>query len=287
MLGIPIISQQLVATQIHPQVSDWYYRVIKNGGGAPSSKTMVAVNQFYYDLNIYSLLTKIKACNCFVPDNLIASITPLVNSGSVGNDPWTNSNFVAADLAINGLKSDTTKWLNTGINPSSTAQLNTGSNGITLMTDTATGGELGHRDAGIASATGNDDWCAYAAFSGFSIWDFGNVLTGDRISVNNAALKSQGYFSFNVTARNAQVIYRGFSAVHSTLVSGTNNVTATSPPNKTAYVFTANDGNATPGYKCSKRFSFAAFHKGFTAHESSNLYIAVRKLRKSLGGGII
>ena len=106
-----------VANVIHPTAANWLTRVVANGGALPSNTTLNATSDFCYSLDTAGLTSLIIAVNTFVPDNLIASITPLIKNA--GNDPWTNNNFVAGDLNMDGLKGNgSNKYLATGLNPS-------------------------------------------------------------------------------------------------------------------------------------------------------------------------
>ena len=85
-------------------VDNWARKVVVAGGAAPSSATKTALKTFYSALNLAGLLPKMVAVNPFVPDNLIASTVPLI--WEAGNEQWTNHNFVAGDLTVNGLIGD-------------------------------------------------------------------------------------------------------------------------------------------------------------------------------------
>ena len=92
-------------------VASWAERVVINGGVKPLQSTIDTLYTFYNGLVSAGLADKMIAVNCFVPDNLIAAITPLIVHPEVGGfDPWTNVGFVAGDLSPAGL--DWKQWRN-------------------------------------------------------------------------------------------------------------------------------------------------------------------------------
>ena len=63
---------------LHPTAVDWAARVVINGGAAPSSGTILALSKFCYCLDGKSLTSSMLGVCCFVPDSVIAAITPLI-----------------------------------------------------------------------------------------------------------------------------------------------------------------------------------------------------------------
>ena len=82
----------------HPVAVEWAKRVVTNGGDTPSSNTVSALSTFMFGMDANGLTGKITLINAFVPDSLIATLTPLLKNVS-SNDPWTNYNFVSGDLS--------------------------------------------------------------------------------------------------------------------------------------------------------------------------------------------
>lgn len=272
--------------QFHPVVSDWRARCITNGSvTGPSSGTLLAVHCFYENLITASLDTKFKTLNVIAPDDLTCSLTPLINSASAFNDPWTNKSFVASDLNINGLKSDGSKWLDTGLNPFNT--FTTESSGITIVSkESGTAGTY-YFDIGNRSGADTADWNFRTDWVGYLIWDYGNVGAGDRILLNLSNTRDTGYYSGNVVNKNYSAIYFASSSIAHYVV-GTNTALIQGPPgNRNCFVFTANDGNVTPAYRSNRRYSFVALHLGLNVTESNNLFNAVQALRIALGGGSV
>lgn len=257
----------------------WGVRATANGG-SPQTATKNVLTTFYNALVSANILSKMKAVNCFVPDDLVCARTPLIVGP--GLDPWTNVGFVSGDLTVNGLVGNaSSKYLKTGVN--ARANLTVSDNGMTILVSVA--GAASSREIGAVSITGVDDFCIYADYSEFFLYDYGNVVGGDRASAGSWVNGNAGYLSGNVTSSSSIRCYGASPGyAHALQATGTP-VAATLLPDKTIYVFTANDGNVTPGLMSDRRLSFAAIHQGLTEAESSAFFTAINTMRESLGGG--
>lgn len=271
----------------HNRVLDWKRRVLKNGGGNVSTKTLVAVNRFYRYILNRGLETKMKTLSCFVPDNLIACNTPLINK--FGNDPWTNNNFVDGDLTIEGLKGNASnKSLDTGVSPTVCFQSPLSSAGMTLYVRN-----------GISEMACDMGYSGVGEFPGFRLYpswvDDNTYFHMWKYDEPGGALNTingnwQGYLSGNRVAQNRMDIYKASSAVGHTSIANTNVAISTSAVNFFIAVFAVTNGYTGSGngsyyYYSSKRLSFAAVHDGLTSDESALLYEGIQNLRKELGGG--
>lgn len=250
----------------------WSARVVANGGAAPSAATVSAVNTFWNALRTAQIDGKMKAVNCFVPDNLIASITPL--NVDAGNNPWTNTAFVAGDLTVNGLKGNgTTKWLNTGFISSASSILHSCALSVYVHT-TATAGEY---YCGAQFAGGNMDAVqsgGVASYNGF-IETVAHPVTGaggagfTMVSrVANANLKMYFGNSTNAFAQTASDVVNGASA----------------QPTGAIFAFCQNLTGAANAFS-DGRISFMAISSGLSLAEGQALFNAVQALRVALGGG--
>lgn len=265
------------SSAIHTTVQDWSRRVVKNGGALPSGDTHRALSNFCGGLDKYGLASKMRAVNCFVPDNLIASTTPLIKT--YGNDPWTNAAFVASDLTIAGLKGDgSTKYLDTGVNPSTA--LAVGSAGCSIYVSLGNTGN--ESDNGVWSATpAANQMGMYISYGGSSYWDCWNS-NGGRTSGANASFT--GFITFNRTSTTSENVYKASSTVPYTAIavaSGQSSIGT--QPNANIYIFRQN-GN-TGG--SSKRFSFAAIHDGLSVNDGASFFNLVQTMRQQLGGGYV
>ena len=264
---------------ISQQVLNWRKRALNSGAAHVSTTAMKATDFLYKEMRKTGLLFKMKSVIGFCPCNVIAATTPIYYTH--GNAPWTNVNFVNSDLNLNGLKGDgTSKYLNTGLNPT-TMYSSDNSCGITIYATETTDGT--HRDFGCdTTATYNPAMMAYVSYVGTCYWDAYSSGTG-RISAANSLYT--GYISFNRTSASAQAVYRfNSNLAHSTLVSGTG--APGTRPNLVLYCFAGNESGTTTNYS-SKRFSFVAVHEGLTEDESRIFSWILQNYRVKLGGGFI
>lgn len=102
-------------TGICSQSSAWGAQIVSNGGSMPSNATLQAVCTYYNSLVSAGVDSLMIADILIPPDGgLIGSFTPFFHT--LGNNPWTNHNFVAADLSASGLTGNgSSKYLDTGI----------------------------------------------------------------------------------------------------------------------------------------------------------------------------
>jgi len=272
-----IFSQQIVAGNVSPVVTDWVNRVQKNGGTKPSQNTISAVNNFYHNIASTTILGKMKSVNCFVPDSLSASLTPLIKSGD--NDPWTNINFVASDLTINGLQGNASnKYLNTGLLPTTIFSDDLYA-GITIYsTNAATNGHtIGTNTNGYNNSflllNSQGSFCYFESWNAFTVGS--GVITAPTGSY-------QGYLSGNRVSSSMAMYMAKSTLPHVQVASGTG-LTSTRP-NASIGVFTTSLG--ATDYS-NDRLSFAAVHLGLTQPESSMLFNFIQSFRQQIGGGYI
>jgi hypothetical protein len=265
--------------------------VVNNGGSIPSINTQIALTSFMQTFyNNPTLYAKMISVNCFVPDNLIAAITPLFYTN--GLDPWTNYNFVAGDLSVNGLKGNTSnKYLDTGVSPSPYSYEMTDTAGLTVYC--VSPGSSGYGLLlGLAGAANASQFSLGSSGGGFfNAWRFVNVGQ-DNVS----GVPGTGFISGNRTSATSIAIYGGSS--NSPFTSSFGNGVAQSgaaiTPSSTAYgasvtVYTYN--NAQSSYvetpTCEAMLSFGALHRGLTTSEARALFNGVQALRQNLGGGYV
>lgn len=270
-----INDSSTIVSPMSSVVINWSQRVITNGGAAVSTNTLNAVSAFYQGLIDNVLLYKMKTVNCFVPDNLSASITPLI---VMGNDPWTNNNFVETDLTVNGLKGNASnKRLLPGINANNV--FNTGNAGLTIyVKEVYAGGD--RLDIGCSQGAGQLVYIAPVVSTGQILFDcFNNTVGQGRILADNPG-SFQGYFSGNRTSTTASALYIANSGIpHYALGSITTGGGVV--PTSAMSVWGA------AGLYSANRISFAAFHEGLTMSESAKLFSLVDTMRRSFGGGYV
>jgi hypothetical protein len=277
------LGSLLSATQMHPAVVDWAERVVTNGGALPSLRTVAAANRFYVQLVRLNLLSIIKVVCIFAPDSLIACCTPLIVGG--GNVLWTNNNFIAGDLTIDGLKGNgSTKFLSTGFNPSSVLST---TGGMTLYNSTSSNGseqDMGCLAGNLQQPIEHSCFQVHISISGNAICDDFSDGTSGRVNVANSSWI--GYISANRTSTTNFVVYKANTATaHTTLGSNVNNNSAWTAPNRAMTVFCGTAVDTAQFSFSTKRLSFAAVHDGLTSSQSSDFFNAIQNLRGDIGGG--
>lgn len=263
-------------------VDNWVSRVVLNGGSAPSDNTKNALCMFMNSLDSEGITPKIKAMCCLVPDNLIAAVTPLIVG--LGADPWTNHNFVDADLTIDGLKGNgINKYLTIGLAPS--LNFSATSAGVTIY---VTQIDLSF-DALEVGASDNVNQlimlCTRDSGSKYIDWDcFNNTLGAGRIHVINPG-GFLGYYSGNRTAANATAIYLANSSTPH-YVAASAATSGGSPGARVLTAFVLNSSSGLAGYS-RQRLSFIAAHSGLTESESAVFNGLIYKMRHDIGGGYV
>jgi hypothetical protein len=223
--------------------------------------------------------------NCFVPDNLIASITPLIVGGGV--DPWTNTNFVEGDLTINGLAGNgSNKWLNTGLYPI-TVFSNYYQAGVTWYAYTtnsaASGMEWGviYNEYINFRGTSNLGGADMRSYTGFSDYDFGGVWV-------NPSSGSGFYGNLGTGTYNWGQYFGNSSHPFALSKAGFYNRFAGGNPPQAIYVFSYNNPNgANPAGYTNSRLSFMAIHQDMSEADATNLFNLVQAMRVALGGGYV
>lgn len=265
---------------LNPVATDWAARVETNGGAAPSSETVQALSDFVDALDAASLTSKMIAVSCMVPDSLTAAITPLI--AGPGLDPWTNNNFTAPNLDVDGLQGSAAgpRYLDSGVQPAT--HFNSSADcGCTVYNMAAINEST--RDAGSLVASYSAAFALHLTLSGTTLWDCWS--TGDRIQVANSAFT--GYVSANRFSTNTQSVYRANSSVPHEVLGTRNGLASAFTGNVYGFYFFSNNSSGSPAFTGNKKFSFCAVHDGLTESESADLYTAVQAMRTALGGGYV
>lgn len=293
-LQIPVIIERMQhwptgeAPCQHATVDAWVTQVAANGGTPVTEEIYENLCLFMRDLDAGGITPAIKTMCCFVPGTtspattpaeLIRAITPLI--GIPGTNPWTNTNFVAANLSNNGLQGDPNKRLNTGMNPN--VYFTTTNAGATVYNLAAANDNSSQFGCGSGSTLFNLQ-CDDAG--GNSIFDAYNFTSGGgRITGLNSLWS--GFLSGNRRAVNPQMcLYKAKSSVPFTTVTACHNGTGGTIPNEACYCFCRvtggsafNTGNAL--------LSFAALHDGLTQAQATAFFNAVQAMRVRFNGGYL
>jgi hypothetical protein len=252
-------------------VSTWQAAVIANGGTV-SAGTLAAVTAFTASAKASGYWTKLLRLNLFCGDQLAAALVPLKVGG--GNATDTNVNFVGGDYAeATGLTGGATKYLRTGIIPS------------TMLTTNSTHLSVYNR-AGSASGGG----CAVGATSGGGIlilyaptasglaesYQYG---TGAGL-VSVAVTAPYGLITGSRTAVDAHALYKGATSI------GSNATALNALPIVELYVMgrNANGVLSEPTQHAIAGYSIGA---GLTAGEVAAYAGHMETFQDALGRGVI
>jgi hypothetical protein len=257
----------------------WSAKVVRLGGAAPSAGTVTALETFHAGLVSADILKKMIAVNAFVPDNLTAACVPYIKV--VGNELWTNNNFISGDLTVNGLKGNgSSTYLDTGIAP--TASIVPSTNfGATVVMDGAT---VVGTEVLFGSVNSNGAFDCVIGFNGptqaFVIFCDGGG--GREILITPPGA---GYSSGNrLTTTDLKLYFASQASAHAQV--GTASVATYAAGAGGMFAFAGrHTANGNPYYFTNKRISFMAIHLGLTSAESAAFYALVAALRTSLGGG--
>ena len=258
---------------IHNTAQEWAQKVVVNGGLYPSGSTIRALSDFMGGLDANDLTSKMISVVCFVPDNLIAAITPLYQIG--GRNPWLNTNFVLSDLTINGLAGNASnKYLKTGLSASMFPS--TSSCGLSLYNSTAaTGTQI---DFGCSVVTNH----MYMAIDYQGVGQIFDCLTNTTPRLSKTNTSYTGFSSGNKTSSIACRVDHASSTVNYTTFMTQSNATGLRTADE-FFMFTINPVQTYSG----KRFSFAALHHGLSFENGQILYTLVQAMRQRLGGGYV
>jgi hypothetical protein len=253
----------------------WALQVMLNGGAAPSQSTITALDMFWNGLQMDGLDTKIIVLNAFVPDSLIAAITPFVVG--VGINPWTNHNFVAGDLTVNGLTGNgTNKYLETGI-LSSTLGANLG-----MVSYAAVVSPVGF-DFGAFDAA-RDFFIASKYSDNKSYFSSGEVR--GVVGVNPTS-PGAGFYSCQRTSNTSMAAYFASSGSPFAQIGATDVAASPGYPTQTLYSLALQQNTGGPQLWSSATISFQAITNGLSSADTQKLFNRVQTLRTALGGGFV
>lgn len=255
------------------RAANWAARVITNGGASLSSGSMIATNTLVSALVAASLDSgKIISMILLVPDNLIASITPLYKAA--GSDPWTNHNLVAGDLNTNGLVGDAaTKYLDSGFNCNTSWA--SGNNALFVYAS-AIGASPGHLFCTTGAASTND---------GLYVDGTPGVSTGynsQTVATSGTQFGPGFYVGSRTTANRMDLYFAKSTTAWSSIGNSVSGAGALSSHN--LYLL-ARDSSDTPASFSNSRVSIAGMASGLSSAEGQALFNAVQAFRTALGGG--
>jgi hypothetical protein len=270
-------------TAFEAETGNWVQRVLTNGGTTPSAWTIKCVDTLIKDMKSAGIFNKMHTFCCFVPDSLIAAITPIV--ASVGNDPWTNTNFTSAALSINGLTSNGSQWLNTGVRAASMLDVNNCGMSVYNYTTPSTIYCLGVRDTTDANNQRFSLVLNNITSGIVTGYHFG-AGTGAAVSVGGLGSYSTGFWTVNrLSVSTLNLCSANSSNAFSRLAQNLASNTST-PSDRDVYAFGEyyNGASVLATLIC---LSYAAIHQGLTDFEASLEFVIVDNFRRSIGGGYV
>lgn len=278
--------QNDASASIDGYVTAWSNRVVTNGGSTPSSGTLLALSTFVHDLYNANIFDQMIAVNCIVPDSLAAALTPLISNYGYSSSLWINVGFVSGDLTINGLLNDGTKYLKTGLPPSS-IYYSTNDGGMTIYVYSGSGA-AGQREIGSSATQGNEIELL-TNYGGSAFFDCYNENAGGRIVTSSVVPNGHGFTSANRTDSTHEYMYAANSTTSFYTMAGPGGAPGSSMPTGEMYVFGVNNnaGGVLANEYSRKRISFAAAHHGLNATQAKAFFNAVQKMRQNLGGGYV
>lgn len=146
----------LYGVYTNPEVLSWQNSIIAQGGSVDAT-TINAANDFITSISAFR--SKIVRLNFFASDSLAGALVPLINSTDgvtvIGNAVDTNNNFVSGDYGKTtglGNAANSSKFIGTGIVPSSTSAITNAGLGIGVwsLTDAADVFDMGAWGDGVA-----------------------------------------------------------------------------------------------------------------------------------------
>jgi hypothetical protein len=264
---------------ISPTTQNWLTRIAAAGGATPSAATIGVMNQMGNTLAAAGLASLMVYLVVYVPDNLIASITPYIKTA--GNDSCVNHNFVTGDLTIDGLKGNgTSKYLDSGCDP------------LTCFPSDASAGQ-GCYISNIPSAESrcegsaegnfpNGQFSLFANFNGLlepCAWTFASTPIGTLPSNTTA-----GYVFGSIIAGTMTAFFANSSNAHASIAT---HAAGGTRPGGTPYIFFAENSVGTIGLWTTKRLSASFLTLTLTAGQSSTFFTTLDNCRRGLGGGFV
>lgn len=264
--------------------TDWLARITAAGGARPSDATFAANDTFFAALVAAGIDTKLKICNLFVPDNVIAASTPLIQGS--GSAVWTNPDvaWLSSDLTVNGLlrPSADLKRFDTGATPGTFMTPGSGFGFVYVsVDDTSTIQE----EYGSAEATGTNDFRLFFHYT--DQHTYADIYHQSLEMNTGVRATGAGYMGISrSTTTRSDIYFANSTNPHSSIANSTGTETSTPSILRTISVF-ANNQDGTPSHYSLKRLSAAGAGTGFSAADSLALYNAVQQFRISIGGGFV
>lgn len=264
--------------------TDWLFRVTNAGGARPSDATFAANDVFYAALVSAGIDTKLKVCNLFVPDNILACSTPLIQGP--GSATWIShgNSWISSHLTSAGLQNPGGLALSfdTGFTPGTFMTSSSGFGFVYVsVDDTSTISE----EFGVDDNTGLNDFRMFNHYTDNHTYCY--VYRQSQLLDSGVRGTGAGYMALSrTTSSRADVFFANSGNSHSSIVNVTGTETNTPSVTNTISVFAGND-NGTLARFSLKRLSAVGFGTGLNSTESSALHDAIVAFRTAVGGGVV
>lgn len=250
----------------------WAGAVTANGG-TYSAATLAAVSTFVKAAKTSGYWTKLNRINLFCGDQLAAALVPLKVGGGGSTD--TNVNFVSGDYSEStGLTGDgTTKYLKTGLIPSTSLALNDTHMAVYNRSSTGSGTAVG-----CLNST-SQKMSLTAPFSDSKLYSEQYNATNAAGQLSLAITTPYGFLAGSRTASNAHAIYRNGSSIAASTGSGG------SLPTVEMYVFGRNDSGAL-AVGANMAFGAYSVGSGLTSSDITAYNTHMEAFQDALGRGV-
>lgn len=261
----------------HSETTDWYGRVIANGGAA-SDAVLIAVDRFVRAIYAGNIRDRFWRLNLLAGDNLAAAAVPLLAGPTpgvqygTGNDSMVN--IVSGDYTLAGglTGNAASKYINTGVNAFNLPILSNGLHlGAFAFTTTVTSGS-------VRSLIGVLSNVQYAV-----AFDFRNTpATFTTLALGSFAGSPTfpGLFLASLCGTNARGVLRtSDTVVDSTTASTSDRVTG----NENLFALSRNNSTNAPGQYWGGRMGCYSFGPHMTASQSSVFYAALTRFHTDIG----
>lgn len=256
---------------------DWAARVVANGGTV-SAATLQAQSNLVRGLKADGIWPKINRLNTFCGDQLAAAMVPLKVGG--GSATETNVNFVGGDYTeATGLTGNgTTKYINTGLNPSVSITSNDSHIAVynRASAEAAGGATMGCATGGFAAS-----FTLYAPLGSDGLLYSNQYNVGTGRVVSGAVIGTPyGFCVGSRTAANSHTIYRNGSSVNTNATSG-----GALPVNANFLVFALHDGASAVAFSTAVVAAYSV-GSGLTGADVTAYNTHLEAFQDALGRGV-
>jgi len=231
--------------------------------GITNSTQIRAINTLTKSLKLIGVWSKLSAIYPFVGGTSTSCSYNLINTTTF-QITWVGAPTFASTGVSNWA---TTRYGNTGYNPSTNGSLNSACMGVYSRTNNTTN----NIDMGSFDGSGNRYEIRPRIAAGTML-----AAINTTAAPTSAVANSLGLFTVSRTASNAMSFYQNTTTVAALTTA------STAAPNFSVFIGCQNV-SGTPTFPTNREFAFAFIGSGLTATEVSNLYASVQAFQTTLG----